>query len=328
MTRITENSVARNLLLAVQQNRQMIDKYGNEVSSGLKVADPGDSTFSGTISQLGGTLERLEVLKRAVSNITGMLTFQDDVLSQANELLVRAKEIAAQGANETNSETERAALAEEVFQLRDEMVSLANSKYLGSYIFSGNATDTPAYSAAAYTEGGSAASKERYVYTTALGCDDTRSVEISDGLSLQVNTPGNLIFDNAIQALERLGRSLQGYATTPASGAPDGGGSAYSMPADFSVQTEDIRDAMELLDTARESDIEPQRVNLGGRLKRLETAKSLLEMNITSAKLVLSDLRDADIVDSATNLSMAQTALEASLTVTMQTLNMTILDYL
>ena len=328
MTRITENSVARNLLLAVQQNRQMIDKYGNEVSSGLKVADPGDSTFSGTISQLGGTLERLEGFKRAVSNITGMLTFQDDVLSQANELLVRAKEIAAQGANETNSETERAALAEEVFQLRDEMVSLANSKYLGSYIFSGNATDTPAYSAAAYTEGGSAASKERYVYTTALGCDDTRSVEISDGLSLQVNTPGNLIFDNAIQALERLGRSLQGYATTPASGAPDGGGSAYSMPADFSVQTEDIRDAMELLDTARESDIEPQRVNLGGRLKRLETAKSLLEMNITSAKLVLSDLRDADIVDSATNLSMAQTALEASLTVTMQTLNMTILDYL
>ena len=83
-----------------------------------------------------------------------------------------------------------------------------------------------------------------------------------------------------------------------------------------------------MLDTARESDIGPQRVNLGGRLKRLETASSLLGMNVNSTRLVLSDLRDADIVESATNLKMAQTALEASLSVTVQTLNMSILKYL
>lgn len=328
MTRIAENTIVRSLLLAVQQNRQQIDKFGKEVSSGLKVSDPGDSTFSGSISQLGGTLERLDGFTRSVANATGVLTFQDDVLSQATELMVRAKEIATQGANETNSPTERRALAEELMQIRDQMVSLANSKYLGNYVFHGNATDTPPYSAAAYTEGGSASTQQRYVYGNVTGSDESRTVEISDGLEMQINTPGNQIFDGAIQALERLGRSLQGYSTTPASGAPDGGGVAYVMPADFTTQTEDIRAALGLLDTARESDLGPERVNLGGRLKRLEAAKSLIGLNTDSTKSTLSQLRDADVVDSATNLQMAETALQASLTVTMRTLDLSILKYI
>ena len=69
-------------------------------------------------------------------------------------------------------------------------------------------------------------------------------------------------------------------------------------------------------------------IDLGGRLKRLETATALLNLNKDSTKTVLSSLQDADIVESGTNLQMAETALEASLAVTTRAMKLTVLDYI
>jgi flagellin-like hook-associated protein FlgL len=146
---------------------------------------------------------------------------------------------------------------------------------------------------------------------------------------VRVNSLGQDTFENAVLSLERLGRSLQGYQTdTPptAAGTP-GTGIAYTA-AQFEAQTTDIKTYMDQLDVARESEIQPERVNIAGRLKRLETAGSLLELTQVSTKEVLSQLQDADLTESATNLALAQTALEASLSVTNRVLNLSILDFL
>src|SRR5690606_29486905 len=133
---------------------------------------------------------------------------------------------------------------------------------------------------------------------------------------------------NAIAGLERLGRALQGYATTPATGIPDGGGAAYVFPADFSVQTQDIKNAMDLIDVARQQDIMPERVDIAGRQRRIETAESLLSLLKISSEEALDKLQATDVFEAATNLSQAQTALQASLTVSTRVLQMSILDYI
>jgi flagellin-like hook-associated protein FlgL len=229
-------------------------------------------------------------------------------------------------------------MSEEVFQIRDQLVQLANTTYNGSYLYSGLVSGTPAYSAATYTNG-SGESLERYTYVSADGSDQTRTIRISDSLTVTENTPGSEVFDGAIQALERLGRSLAGFRTEPAAvngsnvatpTAPDGTGTAYdlSLTTERAEQTEDILNAMQLIDLAKEGDIIREQTNLAGRMKRLESTKVVLDLANTSLKEVLSTLQDSDIVDAASKLSLAQSALEASYSVTGKVLNLSILNYL
>lgn len=338
MTRISTQQMARNVLLNINKAKTDINKYSQEVSTGVKVRNPSDSSYSGTIAQLNSTLERSGIYQQRISRVESSFAMQDSILSQANDLLLRAKEIATQGANESNSSENRAALSEEVFQIRDQLVQLANSTYEGSYLYSGYVTDTPPYSATTYTNG-SGPGLERYVYLSADGHDQTRTVRISDNLTVRENTAGEDIFDGGLQALERLGRALAGYRTDPDAvngsnvatpTAPDGTGTAYdlTLKADITEQTNDILNSIELLDMARENDVIDERNNLAGRMKRLDSTRQVLELADTSLKDYLSKLQDAEIVESASELSLSQTALEASYSVTSRVLSLSIMNYL
>ena len=336
MVRVTENQMARQLLVQIQRNRAAVDTHQTQISTGLKVLDPGDSNFSGTIAQLNGVLERNEGYDRRIKTLQGSLQFQEDILASVTEQMVRAKEVAVQGANEVLSPTERFSLGEEVMQIRDQLVALANSTYQGQYIFGGAVTNTPPFTDQAYVTG-NGQTLERYVYTTSPGGQLTQTVQVSDTLTVDVNTPGDQTLQRAIAAVERLGRALQGYDTEPVAVTaglpdytvlPDGNGVQYTFPADFSLQTTAIQNAMDLLDQARERDLIPERVNLGSRLRRLDTADELRELSDYSTREVLSDLRDADTVEAATNLQLSQTALEASLAVSSTVFNLNILDFI
>lgn len=336
MVRITENQIAKSLFAQVQKNRQEVAKNQLQVATGVKVLDPGDSNFSGTISQLGGVLERNDGYERRINALEGSLQYQEDILSSVTEQLVRAKEVAAQGANEVLSINERFSLGEEILQIRDQLVALANSTYQNQYIFGGAATSTPPFTDQTYTNG-TGSTAQRFEYTTVAGGQFIQNVKVSDTLTVQANTPGDQIFQRAIAAVERLGRALQGFQTDPVAETgglpdytilPDGNGVAYTFPADFGLQTSDIHNAMDLLDQARERDILPERVDIGSRLRRLETAEELRELTDYSTREVLSTLRDADPVAAASNLQLSSTALEASLTVSAQVLRLSILDFI
>jgi flagellin-like hook-associated protein FlgL len=103
---------------------------------------------------------------------------------------------------------------------------------------------------------------------------------------------------------------------------------AYTFPADYAAQTQEIRDSITLLTQARDQDILPERVSLGGRLRRLETAESLLSLTKVSADEVLSRIQNVDETEAAASLAEAQNALESSYTVTARVLRLSILDYI
>jgi flagellar hook-associated protein 3 FlgL len=333
MTRISENQVARALLADIADNRGRVNRFSREVSTGLKAIDPGDSKFAGTIAQYRETLDRIAGHKQRVETVKATLAFQDNVLTQVNDILVRGRELATQAANETVGPEVRSQMSREVFELRDHLVTLANSKNQGKYVFAGTDDDDAPYGQAAYALPLTGDAGERWIYddTTVnadLGNADSRSVNVTDDLSIVVSKPGSSIFSNGIYALERLGRALAGYETLPASGQPDGTGAAYSLPTDTGRQTAAIQDAITLLTNAREQDVIPERVGVGASLRRLDTASSLLDLTETDAKEALAKLQEADIAESGSNLQQAQTALEVSYTITSRLLNLSILDYL
>lgn len=326
MTRITDTQLARTLASRTTLNREALNRYSEEVASGFAVSVPGDSVNAGTISQYRDTLEKIKGYRTRVTTVTGMLDFQENVLTQANEIMVRAKEIASQAGNETNGTSERAQLANEIFELRDHLANLANSKYQGRYIYGGAADDAPPYNPLTYDNPASGPESTRYWFSGLTGTSTERSVAVTDDLSVTVNSPADDVFENGLRALEKLGRALSGFDTPRA--PSESSGSAWTFPDDRALQTTAIQESIDALDTARSADIMPELVQVGARLKRLDTADSLLDLSQTSAEEIVNRMQNADITKSATNLTQAQTALQASLTVTSRVLNMSLLDYL
>ena len=92
----------------------------------------------------------LDNIDGAMSSITSA----DSTLSSVNTALTRLKELAVQAASDATSDSSRAALAEEVGQLRDQLLSLANTKVGNSYLFSGFRTDTAAFDVVLRLPGG------------------------------------------------------------------------------------------------------------------------------------------------------------------------------
>ncbi len=328
MTRISENQLTRSLIEHTASNKARVDKYSEEVATGIKAARPSDSTDSGVITRYKQQLDRIDGYMTTISRVKSFVQFQDDALSQMDELILRAKEIASQGANEALTPSARAFLAEEVFQIREQVVGLGNSSYQGRFVYGGADDDDPPFDASDYDEPTTGQASVKYEFDAELGTSQLRPVHITDDVTVTLNTPGGDVFGTTIEALERLGRALSGYSTTPASGSPDGGGAAYAFPTDYTQQTADIKYTLDLLNQARDEDILPERTMLGGKMRRLETAEALLNLSKTSAQEVLSKIQNADETESVANLTQAQTALQASYSVTAKALRLTIMDYI
>jgi flagellar hook-associated protein 3 FlgL len=328
MRRVSENQNVRQLVTNALENKRRLNDLSNQLTTGQRVNKPSDSVDAGSIARYQTLIGKVDSYGVAISQAKSFLEYQDGVVGQATEIIVRAKEIAQQAANETLSAESRAQLAEEVYQLRDQMASLANSTYQGRYVYGGTDDDDPPYDKVTYDEPATGPARDRYAFDGELGTAAGKSFKVTDEISVTLTTPAQEVFGSSIEGLERLSRSLAGFKTLPLpSGTPDGTGAAYVFPDEYHVQTEDIRGAIDLFNKARDTELIPERVSLGGRLRRLETGQALLDLTKNSAKEVLSRLQDADETEVAANLQQAQTALQASYSVTAKVLRMTILDY-
>lgn len=311
--RVTNLERTRSMLAQIQRNRVAVNKFSEQVSSGLKVKGPRDADSAPIVSQTDLAIERIDSHKSRVGAAKSLLSYQDEVMGSAVELLARAKEIATSAASETAGQVSRSNMAQEIYQIRDQMVAIANSTYQGRYIFAGAENDTPPYSAASYTNPASGQAATRYVYTTADGASTATYAKITDNISVQTNIPGSSVFSHAIGALEQLARGMDGYATTMVSGLPNGGGVAFNLPDQRSQQTQEILSALGSLNTARDNYVVPSRITIGSRINRIESAERILDATKLSLQDVQSKNKAADLFDASGQLTAMETQLQASL---------------
>lgn len=338
-TRITQLSRLNSFISQMAQTRSDVDTAQKQVSSGIKVANASDNPGqAGVIAQFQSTTKRIEHQQTRIENATSLLDVQESVLSEGDSLLVRAKELATQAANGSVSPAVRAQMSAEIFGIRDALVGLGNTQYQGKYIYGGlddddppfdKATPAPGYTVPGATNPNDAAA-QRYIFDAESGTSSSRDVSIGDGQSVQVITPGSQVWTNAIAAVERLGRAVSGYRTTPEdlSGLPTGGGVAFNLPAETDAQTSDILESIDLLDTARTVDIGEEHSSVGNRMNRLSQAKDLLDVIKLDTDKARSSIQDVDVFEAASRLTNLQFNLQALLSTGSQINRLSLLDYL
>jgi flagellar hook-associated protein 3 FlgL len=100
------------------------------------------------MARIKATLARQDNYSKALDTVQARLDLESTTLSSASDVLVRIKELAIQATNGTQGTVSRTAIATEMKGLRDQLLSLANSRdTTGNYIFAGSKVGTPAFQA-------------------------------------------------------------------------------------------------------------------------------------------------------------------------------------
>jgi len=179
-----------------------------------QIISPSDSPDkAAAIQRLKGEVQRQDSHTRALEVAQQRYKAEEIALQSGNDILIRLKELGIQAANDTYGPSERQALATEMRALRDQLVSLGNTRDdNGNYLFSGTRVNTPAFVQNAQgkieylgdqTQTRIPAGVERTVQFTRSGTDVFQRVVRSDQSSIG-------FFDALDQAIDAVQNSQTG----------------------------------------------------------------------------------------------------------------------
>ena len=144
--RVTYGLMANNFLNSFFKSTETMMDLQQKVATGIAVSKPSDDPVGMTqILSYKRTMSGIDQYSRNIDHGQAWLGTTLTALEQVDELLMRAKELAEQGATGTMTAENRAAISEEAKQIYDELIQIANTQYNGSYIFGGTETLTAPY---------------------------------------------------------------------------------------------------------------------------------------------------------------------------------------
>ena len=279
---------AANQMTSAQTN---LAKSQAQMAQGKQIINPSDAPDqASTVQRLKSILSRQDSYQTALNTVQNRLQGEDSTLSSVSDLLIRAKEIAVQANNDTLSSDNRKALGVELQGLRDQMLSLANTKDTnGNYLFAGSKVTQPPFVSVA---GGS----PQYVG------DQTRmKVMVGENRSMPINRTGT----DAFVPVNRT--------------APDGstqGVGFFNVMDDLikGVNTSDrpkMQGGLGELDTLL-GGLSMARANIGSGLKGIEQQTSVIEDTVLNLKTTLSSVEDLDYASAITKMNQQMLSLEAA----------------
>lgn len=180
--RVTNQILFSQSQAEIQKTTQQVARLQEAVSSGKRINQLSDDPMGAVrVLDLRVFEASLTQYQKNVDAGSPFLQQTDSVLSDMQDDVNRAKEIALQLANDNYNAEDRRIAAAEVQQIFDQVVSLANSQVEGRYIFGGFKNGSAPFSASgAY-----------------LGDNGQITVQTDATSSVVLNEPGNKVFQGA-----------------------------------------------------------------------------------------------------------------------------------
>jgi flagellar hook-associated protein 3 FlgL len=284
------------ILAAVSQTQQQIFTDERQIASGQSVNVPSDNPAAAAVLvQNADQASQTDQFQRSIGGIQGEIQSADAALSSVTISLQQAISLGVEGANGTNNNADRLAIATQVQGIQSQLLSLANLSYQGNYVFAGTATETTPYVLDPNSTSG----------VTYQGNSGVNRVTLGNQFSLQTNLPGSQLFSSAggdvFQSIQDLVTGLQ-----------SGTG---------------IDTAVSELGKALSS-IDGQRVFYGNALNQLATQTTYLSTQATQLAQQQNTVGGADLTVVITNLTTAETSLQATLAAVGQTAHTNLFNYL
>jgi len=292
----------------LQRQGSLFAKYQDQVISGLKVKVASDDPANyPSLLRAKNEVLRFSTFAQTMSDATTDLNAGVDAMLEAQQTMVRARQIASEGANGPMEQAGLETLAVELDSLVNRLMTAGNSQIDGKYLFSGTASDTPPFRVAATDVSGRPAT---IAYD---GSNDRARVLIGPGQTVDTKYAGSEVFQqpggDLFQTLIRLRDNLRNPAFTQA-----------ERSQALNASLTDVQNSQDALSSATGE----QSANLA----TLDVLKNRVgDLRLTSL-IRATEIEGTDIAEAAVRLQEIQASLQASLAVTSRLLQPSLLDFI
>ena len=274
-TRISDVMLSQSAIQSLQSNLSAIADLQNQASSGKKLTKPSDSPVDmGESLQLRSSLSRNTQLSTNISDAEGWLGTAGSTLGSIVTQLQSVNGLVLQAANAGTDQNGRDAIANQIDQIRQSLLNMANTQYGNRPLFGGTVSGAVAYDASG-----------NYVGTSA-------PVErtIAPGVQVQVNVDGDAVFgpagNNLFNTLSQLSDAIHA------------GTDLTALSGQLKTQTQNVL---------------TQEAMTGATYDRVDTIKNQNATNASTMTQNLSNVEDVDMAQVLMNLQAQETTYQAAL---------------
>jgi flagellar hook-associated protein 3 FlgL len=284
------------MMAGLQSNLGRLQSLQEQLSSGRQINRPSDNP-AGTVSamQFRSEIARTTQYQRNCEDGLGWLGTADDILTSALEPMNRVRSLVMSGISGAASSESREALATEIDQLRENLLAVANTRYLGRPVF-----------------GGTTSNSEAYVKDTPTGAmvynGDSGNVmrSIATNTTVAVNLQHDDVFGPAGSDVFSLLAQISNDLRT--------------NPAGLSADLNAVDVASKRMQNAL--------AEVGSRYHRVESMKLAAEASLVSLTTGLTDTESIDLPKTILDLKMQEVAYQAALGATARIIQPSLVDFL
>ena len=262
-----------------------------QLSTGLQIVKPSDAPDKASlVTRLESELARQTSYQDTLKSVNVRLTAEETALKNTSDVMARIKELAVQAANDTVGAQDRQSIALEMGNLREQILSLANSQDSnGNFLFSGSRAGSPAFSK-------DASGRIQY-----QGDQARMQVNVCDNRRMNMNMPGSDAFTRVVR--------------------DDGKGNKVGV--DFFQSLDDLVNAVKTSDHAAiqrgvtevdtlQNGVSEGLGQIGADLTVVDLQTNVLDQVVLRLKTTRSDVEDLDYTEAITRMNKDQLALEAA----------------
>lgn len=278
-----------------------------QLAVGKQILSPSDAPDqAAAIQRLKGEVQRQDSHMRTLQIAIRRYTAEETALSSSNDILIRMKELGIQAANDTLAPDDRKAIGMEMKALRDQLLSLGNTRDdSGNYLFSGTRVNTPAFAEEAsgkviyqgdQTQTRIPAGVERTVQFTRAGTDVFSRV-VRDNPDKTKTSVG--FFDALDQMIQSINNS----------------------------QTPKIQQGLADI-TQMHDNLTLAQAQNGSDQSVVQAQLDVLDETTLRIKSTLSEIEDLDYAEAVTRMNKEMMSLEAAMGSFQKISSMTLFDYI
>ena len=291
--------------MGVTQDR--LSKTQMQLSTTKQINKPSDAPDqAATITRLKSAIDRQNAYVSTINSVKDKLSQQETGASNATDVLTRLKELTIQAANDTYSGVDRKSIDLEVRQLRDQLLSLANTQDVnGNFIFSGSRVGKQAF---ATDENG------KLVYQ---GDQTVSATGVGDQSAVDINRSGTNPFDKIVRLDENNKKVAVGF---------------FQVIDDLSAALQsnnsgDIKRAVGEMTTLQQG-LSDSLASIGAATNKIDNQASLAEENVLRMKSTLSQVEDTDYTEAITKMNKDILALQAAQSSFAKIAQLNLFDYI
>jgi flagellar hook-associated protein 3 FlgL len=290
--RVTSAQSYESLLNGIQTIQQRLQQAQTELTTGNKINQLSDDpSGAADIVRLTADKSEIDQYRNNAAAAQNRLQTTDSVLSSVQSVLQR---VISLGEGALTNPSAALPSTPEIMGLREQLVSLANTAYQGTYLFGGSVADKPPYA------------EQPDQSVGYQGNSQVIQVQVGRASTLQVQIPGDQVFSGSVDvfdSVKKLSDAIQAGDKT-------------------AIQTE-VNNLQQYFDS-----VSAVRSQVGALTNTAQNVQSDLQSYEIARASDQSRIQSADLAKVSTDFTQAETSLQAAMAAGAKISQLSLLDFL